>query len=260
MDLANPDLLAGNASITSHVLDVGSGRPAVKIPVTLSRNRGNGFEVLCKATTNEDGRFEKPLLTTKEVKTGSYRLVFAAPSPFFDKVTVDFNISDAQAHYHIPLALSPYGYSVYRGAPPHRAPHETGSTVTEAVPPALGTAPLPGSDGPGLTVHAIDIARGTGAGGLRVHLFGPDGRKVNSLVTTSEGRTPRWLVAATELVVGSYEVVFDIGRYFASNGLSVGQIPFFETARVRFRVTDPAQHYHLPLIAAPWGYSCYRGS
>lgn len=149
MDLANTDLMAGNASITSHVLDVGSGRPASRIPVTLFNNRSNGFEVLRQATTNEEGRFEKPLLTTREVKTGSYRLVFAAPSPFFDEVTVDFNISDAQAHYHIPLALSPYGYSVYRGAPPHRAPHETGSTVTDAVPPALGTAPLPDPTGRG---------------------------------------------------------------------------------------------------------------
>jgi 5-hydroxyisourate hydrolase len=260
MDLANPDLLAGNASITSHVLDVGSGRPASRIDVTLLHNQGNGFEVLRHSATNEDGRFETPLLTTNDVKTGPYRLVFSAPSPFFDDVTVDFNISDVLAHYHIPLALSPYGYSVYRGAPPHRAPQEAGITLTEAVPPALGVAPLPGADGPGLTIHVIDIARGTGAGGLRVHLFGSDGRLLNSLITTCEGRTPKWLVAANELAVGSYEVVFDIGRYFAAIGLSVGQTPFFETARVRFRVTDPNQHYHLPLIAAPWGYSCYRGS
>lgn len=260
MDALTPDLLADDASVTSHVLDLGSGGPAGQICVKLSRDGGEGFELLREMMTNDTGRFETPLLTTAEARVGTYRLTFSVPSPFFDGVTVEFNISDVQAHYHVPLALSPYGISVYRGAPPHRAPKEAGRWAMKPLKPAQGTAPMPGAGGAGLTIHAIDIARGTGAGGLQVHLFGPGGVHLNTLLTTIEGRTAEWLVAANDLVAGSYELVFDIGRYFAANGAPVGHRPFFETARLRFRVSDPLRHYHLPFVAAPWGYSCYRGS
>lgn len=254
------DLTTADASVTSHVLDAGSGRSGRLVPVRMFRNNGDTPELLSQGVTNDDGRFEKPLLTTKQAQKGAYRLTFAVSSAFFDDISVDFNISDVAAHHHIPLALSPFGFMVYRGAPPHRAPREHGTPPDRPLPPAVGVAPMPGTGGAGLTTHAIDIAQGTGAGGMQVSLFSADGTLINSLVTTTEGRTASWLVPAGDLVQGSYELAFDIGRYFGNGGLAVGEVPFFTTARVRFRVSDPNEHYHLPLIAAPWGYSCYRGS
>ena len=256
----NHDLVSSDACLTSHILDLGSGRPAGNIPVALLRESGSAFTLLKEARSNGNGRFDTPLLTTNEAEAGKYRLVYAVSSAFFDSVTVDFNISDTAAHHHVPLVLSPFGFSVYRGAPPHRPPRDFGFQNGHPPPPAEGVAPLPGTGGAGLTIHAIDIAGGTGAGGLQVHLFGGEGSPLGSQVTTGEGRTPQWLVAAGELAAGIYELAFDIGTYFAGPASPAAPPPFFETARVRFRVTDRSEHHHLPLIAAPWGYSCYRGS
>lgn len=254
------DLNATNASLTSHVLDAGTGRPGHLVPVRLFRKTGDALSLLCEAVSNDDGRFARPLLTADQVEAGAYRLTFAVAAALFDDISVDFNISDVDGHHHIPLALSPFGFMVYRGAPPHRAPKNIGNPVARPLAPAGGVAPMPGTGGAGMTIHAIDIARGMGAGGLQVGLYGPDGAMLNELVTTSEGRTADWLVPPGGLIRGSYEVAFHIGRYFANGGLPVGEVPFFETVRVRFTITDPDDHFHLPLIAAPWGYSCYRGS
>jgi len=256
----NHDLVSEDACLTSHILDLGSGRPAGNIPVTLLRGNRSAFTLLKEARSNGNGRFDAPLLTTGEAEAGRYRLVFAVSSTFFDSVTVDFNISDTAAHHHVPLVLSPFGFSVYRGAPPHRPPRDVGFPKEHPLPPAEGSAPMPGTDGAGLTIHAIDIAGGKGAGGLQVHLFGAEGSHLATQVTTSEGRTPRWLVAAGALAADIYELAFDIGTYFSGAANPVIPPPFFETARVRFRVNDRSEHHHLPLIAAPWGYSCYRGS
>ncbi|MEM7694876.1 MAG: hydroxyisourate hydrolase [Pseudomonadota bacterium] len=111
--------------LTTHVLDTAHGLPAAGVGVTLCRP--DGTEIV-HATTNADGRLDAPLLADEAMATGQYVLEFAAgdyfrkmgvtlPEPaFLDVVAVAFGIADASAHYHVPLLLSPYGYSTYRGS------------------------------------------------------------------------------------------------------------------------------------------------
>lgn len=112
--------------LTTHVLDTARGLPAAGIAVTL-RRAGDGT-VLARSLTNQDGRCDAPLLEGEAMQTGEYELSFGAgayfdaagvalPEPkFLDEVVIRFGISDAQAHYHVPLLLSPFGYSTYRGS------------------------------------------------------------------------------------------------------------------------------------------------
>jgi len=101
--------------ITTHVLDTARGRPAAGIPIELARPGG---EVLARTATNADGRTDEPLL--EELQAGTYELVFAVGEHFhegfLDRVPVRFTIADAGAHYHVPLLVSPWSYSTYRGS------------------------------------------------------------------------------------------------------------------------------------------------
>jgi 5-hydroxyisourate hydrolase len=115
-----------------------------------------------------------------------------------------------------------------------------------------------------LTTHVLDLARGCPAADVRVELWRLDasdgGREL--LVTTrtnADGRTAEPLLTGADFTAGSYELLFDVGRYFSGQGTAeapsfLGQVP------VRFSVADPAAHYHVPLLVTPWGYSTYRGS
>ncbi|MDE0114745.1 MAG: hydroxyisourate hydrolase [Albidovulum sp.] len=112
--------------LTTHVLDTSMGRPAKGLRVEL-RRIGESDRVIASGTTNSDGRLDGPLLEKKEFKTGTYELAFfagdyfrstglAAPKPLFlDVVPIRFGVSE-DGHYHVPLLLSPYGYSTYRGS------------------------------------------------------------------------------------------------------------------------------------------------
>src|SRR5919197_59920 len=115
--------------LTTHVLDTALGRPGAGIGVTLYRaSPAGGREKLGDFTTNADGRCDRPLLEGEAFKAGTYELVFAAgtyfdrtgqqlPNPkFLDEVTIRFGIAAADQHYHVPLLLSPYAYSTYRGS------------------------------------------------------------------------------------------------------------------------------------------------
>jgi len=115
--------------ITTHVLDTALGRPGAGIAVTLYRvNPSGGRDKLGDFTTNADGRCDRPLLEGAALTAGSYELVFAAgayfdrtgltlPEPkFLDEVVIRFGIASADQHYHVPLLLSPYSYSTYRGS------------------------------------------------------------------------------------------------------------------------------------------------
>jgi 5-hydroxyisourate hydrolase len=111
--------------LTTHVLDTAAGRPAGGLGVTL--RRADGTE-LARAVTNEDGRCARPLLEGDAMQAGVYELAFEAgayfdrlcldlPEPkFLDEVVIRFGIADPAAHYHVPLLLSPFGYSTYRGS------------------------------------------------------------------------------------------------------------------------------------------------
>ncbi len=114
-----------SGKLTTHVLDTAHGRPAAGIPIRLSRRDGT---LLCEGVTNADGRCDAPLLQGSAFQTGVYDLVFhvgayytkhvlTAPEPaFLDEIVLRFGVADASAHYHVPLLLSPYGYSTYRGS------------------------------------------------------------------------------------------------------------------------------------------------
>ena len=104
--------------LTTHVLDTANGRPAAGIPVELARLEGEARDVLASVTTNADGRTDAPLLEALE--PGTYELVFSVgghfADGFLDRVPVRFTIADADAHYHVPLLVSPWSYSTYRGS------------------------------------------------------------------------------------------------------------------------------------------------
>jgi 5-hydroxyisourate hydrolase len=114
--------------LTTHVLDTARGCPAADLPITLYRLEGEIRHKLAEMTTNADGRTDSPILPQDQFTPGTYELLFeagaylratgqAGAEPLFlDQVPIRFGISGAQAHYHVPLLLSPYGYSTYRGS------------------------------------------------------------------------------------------------------------------------------------------------
>ena len=114
--------------LTTLVLDTAHGRPGAGIRVTLDRLEGAQPLRLAEVVTNADGRCDAPLLEGAALTAGRYRLTFAAGDyfraqrvaladpPFVDLVTLDFGIADVTAHYHVPLLVSPWSYSTYRGS------------------------------------------------------------------------------------------------------------------------------------------------
>ncbi len=113
------------AGLTTHVLDTAHGCPAAGVKVRLLFEGG---QVLQETHTNDDGRCDGPLIKPQGMKAGLYRLEFyigdyyrakgvTLPKPaFLDLVPIEFGISETEAHYHVPLLISPFGYSTYRGS------------------------------------------------------------------------------------------------------------------------------------------------
>jgi len=113
----------------------------------------------------------------------------------------------------------------------------------------------------GLTTHVLDTVAGEGAVGLRVELFRREGETfvpVRAGITGEKGRLE--LLDAAGLRVGGYRLVFHVGEYFARRGVALADPPFLDQVPVEFGVASPAEHYHVPLLVAPWSYSTYRGS
>ena len=113
------------SAITTHVLDTSKGRPASDVSVVLEfRWPGNSWTVVGKGKTDSDGRLKDLLPPGVELEPGTYRLTFDAAAyfrsqsieSFYPEVTVVFTVRDASQHYHVPLLLSPYGYTSYRGS------------------------------------------------------------------------------------------------------------------------------------------------
>ena len=109
-------------SVSTHVLDTALGRPAAGVPVTLSRRRETGaWTTVGNGITDGDGRVKE--LSEEPLEAGDYRLEFdtapyfkvAGTSAFYPEVLVVFRVIDPGAHHHVPLLLSPFGYSTYRG-------------------------------------------------------------------------------------------------------------------------------------------------
>ncbi len=113
--------------LTTHVLDTARGCPGAGIGVTLYR-LGPERQMIAQSTTNADGRLDAPILEDSDFHACVYELVFAAgayfhaagvemPSPpFVDEVVIRFGVADDAAHYHVPLLVSPWSYSTYRGS------------------------------------------------------------------------------------------------------------------------------------------------
>lgn len=114
--------------LTTHVLDTMHGCPAAGLAVSLYRMGGAGAEPLLTRATNADGRCDGPLLEGAALLPGVYELRFRvgdyfrqkgtplADPPFLDEVPVRFGVHDPAAHYHVPLLVSPFAYSTYRGS------------------------------------------------------------------------------------------------------------------------------------------------
>jgi 5-hydroxyisourate hydrolase len=100
------------SGISTHILDTSRGMPAAGVAVHLF----HGQTLISSQATNNDGRVPAMLPPAFELVPGTYRLVFEVNGPFFPEVQITFQIQDASAHYHVPLLLSPYGYSTYRGS------------------------------------------------------------------------------------------------------------------------------------------------
>ncbi len=114
--------------LTTHVLDTSKGCPAAGLSISLFEIKAGARVMVGQDVTNHDGRCAAPLLDQSAFRTGTFELEFNVgdyfqcvgieqkTGPFLDIVPVRFIISDVEAHYHVPLLLSPYGYSTYRGS------------------------------------------------------------------------------------------------------------------------------------------------
>jgi 5-hydroxyisourate hydrolase len=112
------------SQITTHVLDISIGRPAPNVPVVLETQSPSGeWTEAGRGATDNDGRL-KDLASGKSLPAGTYRLTFDTRAYFaqrkiaglYPQVTITFEVNEEQSHYHIPLLLSPFGYSTYRGS------------------------------------------------------------------------------------------------------------------------------------------------
>ncbi|GIT90831.1 5-hydroxyisourate hydrolase [Jannaschia pagri] len=113
--------------LTTHVLDTARGKPAAGLSISLYRVSGNSHRKIAEAVTNGDGRTDAPILGQDGFKPGTYELVFFAGDwlrreglvsgdvLFLDQVPIRFGL-DEDNHYHVPLLISPFGYSTYRGS------------------------------------------------------------------------------------------------------------------------------------------------
>ncbi|HSS78589.1 MAG TPA: hydroxyisourate hydrolase [Thermoanaerobaculia bacterium] len=112
------------SGITTHVLDTSRGRPATGVPVVLEVRDGDGWREITRATTDDDGRTRQLLPTGSALIPGIYCLTFDLDryfavqeiEGFYPEASIVFNVRDAAQHYHVPLLLSPFGYSTYRGS------------------------------------------------------------------------------------------------------------------------------------------------
>lgn len=108
----------------------------------------------------------------------------------------------------------------------------------------------------GLTTHVLDTARGRPAAGVAVRLL-REGVLLFEGVTNQDGRCPGLLAT---LEPGTYCLVFEIGCYFRETGATLPDPPFLDVVTIAFGVADASQHWHVPLLVSPYGYSTYRGS
>lgn len=104
-----------------------------------------------------------------------------------------------------------------------------------------------------LSTHVLDLTKGRPAAGMKIELRNSDGKILATVMTNSDGRTDGPLLAGEAMQAGEFELLFHVGDYF-------GSAQFLDKVPIRFRISDPAAGYHVPLLCTPWAYSTYRGS
>jgi 5-hydroxyisourate hydrolase len=108
-----------------------------------------------------------------------------------------------------------------------------------------------------LSTHVLDTSKGRPAAGLIIQLWRVEAenrRFLKEVLTNQDGRTDGPLLAGDDLEAGIYELVFQVGAYFGESPSFLTDVP------IRFRIVNPAENYHIPLLVSPWSYSTYRGS
>ena len=112
-----------------------------------------------------------------------------------------------------------------------------------------------------LTTHCLDTFSGKPAKGIKVDIYTDSGKKekINSTILNNNGRSDKALLEGSNFKEGEYELVFFVGDYF-KNIPNLPKIPFLNEVIIRFGVSNPKEHYHVPLLVSPWSYSTYRGS
>ena len=115
-----------------------------------------------------------------------------------------------------------------------------------------------------LSTHVLDTHSGKPAAGITVELIELSelgaSRVVTRAITNSDGRTDQPLIGGRPVPIGHYELNFSVGRYFAARQVPMSDPPFLDQIPLRFAVSEPEGHLHVPLLVTPWSYSTYRGS
>ena len=112
-----------------------------------------------------------------------------------------------------------------------------------------------------LTTHCLDTFSGKPAKGIKVEVYSISGKreKLNSTTLNDNGRSDKPLIEGAVFKEGQYELVFFVGDYF-KNITTLSKTPFLNEVVIRFGISNPEEHYHVPLLVSPWSYSTYRGS
>jgi 5-hydroxyisourate hydrolase len=115
-----------------------------------------------------------------------------------------------------------------------------------------------------LSTHVLDTANGKPAANIRVQLFSLDAQGNRTLIiekiTNHDGRTDAPLLAGDAIPTGVFELMFHAGDYFRALGAAMPSPAFVDVVPIRFGISEPAGHYHVPLLVSPWSFSTYRGS
>jgi 2-oxo-4-hydroxy-4-carboxy-5-ureidoimidazoline decarboxylase len=115
-----------------------------------------------------------------------------------------------------------------------------------------------------LSTHVLDTHSGRPAAGIAVELVELSdlgaSRVVTRMITNADGRTDQPLIHDRPVPIGRYELTFSVGKYFAGRQAAMSDPPFLDTIPLRFSVSEPEGHLHVPLLVTPWSYSTYRGS
>ena len=113
-----------------------------------------------------------------------------------------------------------------------------------------------------LTTHVLDTSSGKPAAGLKIELWSVAAKAeaIKVAVTNADGRADGAILEGDEFKAGNYELRFHAGDYLRASGAKLPEPPFLDVIPIRFGIANPAQHYHVPLLLSPYGYSTYRGS